>query len=326
MPSLKARIQFYNTLATLEEAGVPRIRALQTALPYGFAAPAKRMAHALQVEGVTMREAMAQLPRLFSGFECNMVAVGEATGRIDTVCRSLAKWYEFVQSVRTKVISGLLYPLLVYHLAAIMIPFISTLTSDTTNEAALRQGIIMLAAPWVLLLAWRLFGKAILAIPGVSAVLVQLPLIGGVIYRLDCARFFQAYSMGLNSGLGLIETVELGTNACKNPTLRGRFRRLGQTMRSEGVGFTAAFLSRPSARDRASMIPAMMQTGEETGQSSEMAERIARISREEAETTLDRASRVIPTLIYLGMALYIGYKIVQFYQQLYGNMNKMLDQ
>ncbi|MBT7298377.1 MAG: hypothetical protein HN849_02635, partial [Victivallales bacterium] len=194
MPSLKARIQFYNTLATLEEAGVPRIRALQTALPYGFAAPAKQMAHALQVEGITMREAMVQLPRLFSGFECNMVAVGEATGRMDTVCRSLAMWYEFVGSVRSKIISGLLYPLLVYHLAAIIVPFISTLTDDVTSEAAIRRAIIWLAAPWVLLLAWRLFGRTILAIPGVSAVLVQMPLIGGVIYRLDCARFFQAYS------------------------------------------------------------------------------------------------------------------------------------
>ena len=313
MPSLKARIQFYNTLATLEEAGVPRIRALQTALPYGFAAPAKQMAHALQVEGITMREAMVQLPRLFSGFECNMVAVGEATGRMDTVCRSLAMWYEFVGSVRSKIISGLLYPLLVYHLAAIIVPFISTLTDDVTSEAAIRRAIIWLAAPWVLLLAWRLFGGTILAIPGVSAVLVQMPLIGGVIYRLDCARFFQAYSMGLNSGLGLLETVDLGTNACKNPTLRNRFRQLGKTMRSEGVGFTAAFLSRPSARDRASMIPAMMQTGEETGQSSEMAERIARISREEAETTLERVSRILPTLIYLCLAIYIGYQIIHLY-------------
>ncbi|MBT3288912.1 MAG: hypothetical protein HN380_16305 [Victivallales bacterium] len=313
MPSLKARIQFYNTLATLEEAGVPRIRALQTALPYGFAAPAKQMAHALQVEGITMREAMVQLPRLFSGFECNMVAVGEATGRMDTVCRSLAMWYEFVGSVRSKIISGLLYPLLVYHLAAIIVPFISTLTDDVTSEAAIRRAIIWLAAPWVLLLAWRLFGRTILAIPGVSAVLVQMPLIGGVIYRLDCARFFQAYSMGLNSGLGLLETVDLGTNACKNPTLRNRFRQLGKTMRSEGVGFTAAFLSRPSARDRASMIPAMMQTGEETGQSSEMAERIARISREEAETTLERVSRILPTLIYLCLAIYIGYQIIHLY-------------
>jgi len=325
MPSLKARIQFYTTLATLEEAGVPRIRALQTALPHGFAGAAKRMAHALQAEGVTMREAMGQLPHLFSAFECNMIAVGESTGRVDTVCRSLAQWYEFVRAIRSKIISGLLYPLVVYHVAAVIIPFVSTLTNGVSNEAAIWRGIILLAAPWVLLFIWHLFGRAILAIPGLSATLVQMPLIGGVIYQLDCARFFQAYSMGMNAGLGLLDTVDLGTNACKNPTLRSRFGRLGEIMRSEGVGFTAAFLSRPSARDRASMIPAMMQTGEETGRSSEMAERIAQISREEAETTIDRASRIIPTLIYLCLAIYIGSQIVSFYSKLYGGMLEMTE-
>ena len=324
MPSLKARIQFYVSLATLEEAGVPRIRALQTSLPFGFAAPAKRIAHALQVEGASLHEAMALYPGIFSAFERNMIAVGEATGRIDTVCRSLAQWYEFVGAIRSKVIGGLLYPLLVYHLAAIMIPFISTITSETPAETAMRHGIVMLAAPWALLLAWKLFGQIVLAIPGVSAVLLEIPLLGGLLYRLDCARFFQAYAMGLNAGLGLFETVRLGADACRNPTMRKRFHRMGDAMRSEGMGFTAAFLARPSARDRASMIPAIMQTGEETGRSAEMAERIARISRQEAETTIDRTARVAPTLLYLCLAAYIGYRIIQFYDRILRPVRELL--
>jgi type IV pilus assembly protein PilC len=326
MPPLKARIQFYASLATLEEAGVPRIRALQTGLPYGFAGPAKRMAHALQVEGITMQQAMAQLPSLFSRFERNMIAVGEATGRIDTVCRSLSRWYEFVASVRGKVINGLIYPLLVYHVAAIIVPFVSTIARDLKPEAAIRQALTMAAIPWVCLLVWKVFGAAILAIPGVSAVLLELPLLGGVIYRLDCARFFQAYSMGLNSGMGMFETVDLGAEACKNPTMRNRFHKLGKAMRSEGMTFTAAFLDRPSARDRASPIPAMMQTGEETGRSAEMADRIARISREEAETSIERAAKIIPTLLYLCLALYIGYQIIQLFNRIMiAPMKELLD-
>jgi type II secretory pathway component PulF len=324
MPSLKNRIQFYNALATLEEAGVPRVRALQTGLPFGFAVPAKRMARALQAEGVTLQEAMGQLPSLFSRFERNMVAVGEATGRMDTVFRSLAKWYEFVGSVRSKVISGLLYPLMVYHMAAVMIPFITTITSKVPPEAAIRRGITLIAIPWILLLVWNFFGSVILAIPGLSIVLLEVPLLGGVIYRLDCARFFQAYSMGLNSGMGMFETVELGAEACKNPTMRNRFRKLGKIMRSEGMTFTMAFLDRPTARDRSSPIPAMMQTGEETGRSAEMADRIARISREEAETAIERAARVFPTLIYLCIAAYIGYQIIQIFQQIYAPVQDLL--
>jgi len=146
-----------------------------------------------------------------------------------------------------------------------------------------------------------------------------------VIYRLDCARFFQAYSMGLNSGLGMFETVDLGAGACRNPAMGRRFRRVAATMRAEGSTFAQAFLARPGARDQGSMIPAMMQTGETTGRSAEMAERIARVSREEAETSIERAAHIGPTLLYLCLALYIGYQIIQFYGQLYGNINKLLD-
>jgi type II secretory pathway component PulF len=316
MASLKARAQFYTTMATMEEAGVPRVRALQTGMPYGFAGPAKRMARALQVEGITLHEAMGQLPRLFSRFEGNMVAVGEATGRMDTVCRSLSSWFEFVRAIRTKVISGLLYPLVVYHLAAVMLPFISTITEKLTPEQAIRQGLLIMAAPWVLFVLWQMFGSALLALPGVSPVLLATPLLGGVIYRLDCARFFQAYAMGINSGLGSFETVDLGARACKNPAMRNRFLRIGKAMRSEGMTFTQAFLDRATYRDMSSPVPSMMKTGEETGRNADMAERIARVAREEAEATIERAAKIIPTLLYLCLAIYIGYQIISLYQKI----------
>jgi type II secretory pathway component PulF len=326
MPSLKARSQFYVTLATLDEAGVPRVRALQTGMPRGFAGAARRIAEALRVEGITMSEAMSHLPSLFSRFECNLVAVGEATGRFDTVCHSLAQWFTFVGAVRSKVISALLYPIVVYHAAAVLVPFISVILGKCTDQRAMLQGGAMIALPWVLLLCWCFFGGLLMALPGVADLLLALPFVGGVIYRLDCARFFQAYSMGLNSGLGMFETVDLGAGACRNPAMARRFRRVAAIMRAEGSTFAQAFVAHPSARDRSSMIPAMMQTGENTGRSAEMAERIARVSREEAETSIERAAHIGPTLLYLCLALYIGYQIIQFYGQLYSNVNQLLNE
>jgi hypothetical protein len=57
-----------------------------------------------------------------------------------------------------------------------------------------------------------------------------------------------------------------------------------------------------------------------------MAERIARVSREEAETSIERAARIGPSLLYLCLALYIGYQIIQFYGQLYSNVNQLLNE
>jgi len=320
---LRKRIQFYHTLGTMEEAGVSRVQALQQHHLPPFGRAGRILADNLQAEGLTLSEAMRRMPRLFSAMECALVAVGEQTGGVDLVFRSLAQWFQVLEKLRATIISGLIYPALTYHFAAVAIPFISMFTDNVSLARAATRAACLLALPWAVLLVARIcagFFRTDL----IGAMLVHMPFIGTFIYRLDCTRFFHAYALSLQAGSGILQAMNLSADCCVNSTMRKWFHQAGSLVQSEGITFTEAFTAVMPASHKNAIILTLMQTGEQTGKSDESAARIARVFQEETETILQRIATILPTLVYLALALYIALQIFKFYGKLLAPMKELL--
>ena len=321
MGTLKTRIQFYRTLATLEDAGISRVRALEQRHQGRFAPVAKAMAAQIQRDGILLNEAMAEHPRLFSEFERGLVMVGESTGRASLAYGALSDWFTLRQRLRSQVISQLIYPVLVYHVAAVLLPVVAFFTNAATAEQAVRRAVCWLAAPYVLyfllFVVWpRLLGRHGIA-TAVSASILHIPVLGKVVRKLNYTRFFHAYAMCVQTGVGTPRAAELAAGSCTNAHLRTRLGRLPDVMRAEGCTFTEAF-SQALHLNQDNMIVTMMQTGELSGNQDEMAARIADIYGREAEESLKRAATIIPILLYLILAAYIGFQVIGFYARLIG--------
>jgi type II secretory pathway component PulF len=312
MASLKHRVTFYNTLATLEEAGVPPLRGLQQRLPGAFQRGAQDLL-VLVKQGLTISQAMARDPALFSTLETSLVEVGERTGQRDVVYKALRDWFQLVWRLRARVISAMLYPALVYHAAALLIPLISIFAEGASLQKAGIQAVVMLAAPWVCWLAARALAPWLAATPGVGRAVLAVPVLGGLLFRLDCTRFFTALGLCLRAGVGMAAAVEIAAATCRNTALRQRFAATARLMAAHGCTFTAALERSPLTLDRDTMIMELMRTGEEAGKTDEAAERIAQVCREEAEARLTQIAVLAPNLAYLCLAAYIGFKIVSFY-------------
>lgn len=321
MGLLKHRIHFYHTLATLEDAGVPRVRALQQHFPAPFGRVARDMSRTIQSAGVPLGQAMAGFPKVFSPFERNLVIVGERTGRLELIYRSLAEWFQLVQSSRAQVISALIYPIILYHVAAVLIPGIGVVTGQATLDAGLRRMLVLLGMPYAVLFFMtfirpRLFRSG-LPLPALtSALVLAIPVVGTLVRKLNYARFFQALSISLQSGLGMPEAVKLSADSCTNAHLRTRLQRVAQSVSTDGCTFTAAFKVHLRREAGNSLIITMMETGELSGAPDDMAVRIARVYGEESEQSIKRLTTVAPILVYLGIAMYIGLQVVKFYKNM----------
>jgi type II secretory pathway component PulF len=314
MGRAKQKSQLYHSLMTMEEAGLSRVRALRQRPVMALGRVCAQLADCMEARGASLAQAMELYPRLFTELERNMVAVGETTGRLDTVFGSLSEWFALQHRMVSRVIGGLIYPALVYHVAALLIPLIAAVTQRATPEQAVAQAVGMLAAPWLLLLlAWAL--RRPLG-PPVGVVLLQLPILGGLVHRRNYLRFFTALSLAVKAGVGMPRAVALSAVTCTNPSIRNRLRRVADHMQREACGFMEAFRVEMSARERHSPIPDLMNAGEQTGTTDESATRLARLYQEEAETTLGRLTVILPVLIYLALAAYIGYQIILAYARL----------
>src|ERR1700742_1198406 len=118
---------FTRQLATLIDAGLPLLRSLNT-LAKQERNPIMRstmVSLAASVEsGSTFSEALAQHPGIFNKLYVNMVKAGELGGVLELVLTRLAEFQEKSQKIKGKVVSAMIYPLVVLVIAMLILSFL----------------------------------------------------------------------------------------------------------------------------------------------------------------------------------------------------------
>src|SRR4028118_719939 len=69
---------------------------------------------------------MAQHPRIFNKLYINMVKAGELGGVLELVLNRLAEFQEKAQRIKNKVVSALMYPVIVLFIALVIMLFLLT--------------------------------------------------------------------------------------------------------------------------------------------------------------------------------------------------------
>ncbi len=328
MNLLKAKSQFYYSLSTLVDAGVITVRALRQNYPPPFRRIARKMADRIEHGEGDLDRLMEEWPRVFSPMETHLVAVGQQTGRLDTVYAALAEWFDLLARLRSEVISRLMYPAFMYCAASVLIPFIQVFLGKTTPGAALMHAALALGLPvavyFLLTSGRRLRG------PGRNAgvldlLILQIPLVGSTSRKLNYARFFRAYALALNAGVRVPEAIRLSADTCTNGVLAARFREMADTVETEGCPFVEAFRLHSGSLGHDDLVTTILETGEEAGNVVETAQRMARIYWEEAEQAMQRAAVIVPLLIYLALVVYMAYMILNLWGVLMGATSGLLE-
>jgi len=125
--STKQLCTFTRQLSTLQDAGLPILRSLK--ILEGQCKPGV-LKNALQdiVEdiesGQTLSEACAKHPKAFDRLYCNMIKAGEAGGALEAILQRLADFKEKSQSLKRRIKSAMVYPIVVIFVACVIVGFI----------------------------------------------------------------------------------------------------------------------------------------------------------------------------------------------------------
>ena len=170
-----------------------------------------------------------------------MVAAGEASGALDAVLERLADFLEEQEQVRSRVTSALAYPILMVlvgggvmlFLLTVVIPKIVVIFED--SKAALPLITIALIKLSHFLRGWWWIpaGLAIASVPLYrkamlrddlrlkrDALLLRLPLAGGMLQRLILSRFARVLGLLLSSGVPIIRALEITSEVLVNRVYR----------------------------------------------------------------------------------------------------------
>src|SRR5581483_3326270 len=242
--SAKDLENFTRLLSSLLAAGVPLSRALvilyrEAASP---AAGAKwKEVHDAVIDGVSLAEAMSRFPDVFPRVYVAMVEAGEAGGFLDLVLAQIADFQSREKELRSKVMSAMLYPLILLLLALgvlvfLMVFFIPRFQKmfDAFPGAHLPLLTRVIIAASHLMIHYGLWVLVGLVIGGFAlrtwvisekgrrvweSVMLRTPLVGPLIAQFAMARFCRMLGTLLGAGVPLVQGLNVARKSIGNQIL-----------------------------------------------------------------------------------------------------------
>jgi type II secretory pathway component PulF len=306
------RAALYRSLAAFESAGVPFRDALDR-----VGDPVLDPARVAIEKGASIADGFAGAPAI-SRLEAKLVAAGEKGGRLPEVFRTLEGIFEGRARLKRQLALDLSYPLLLLHLA-FLLPRVSVLVT-TGVSAYLRVAFGPILILWAVIAASAIaFELARKATPRVvDGTIDALPILGPVVRARSYVAAITALSAVYEAGVPIVAAVDAGAEAAPSSVVADRFRAVGRALES-GATIGDAFLS---VRGLPPILVEAARTGEKTGKLDALLQGAKNAIEQEAEHKRAIAMRVLPVFVFLIVASYIGYIVIDFYV---GNLNRALN-
>ena len=328
---------FNQELATLLKAGMPLVQSLdilRTRMSNPVLKSVLDDVYEKVRSGTALSDAFAAHGDLFPPVYTASLMAGERAGNLDAVLRRFVAYSKTIDTVRSKTISAMIYPVILVALAVVLVGIIVVKVVPTFAEfygsfnAQLPLSTRMIvgisdfvrAQFWLILLV--VGGGAVafytwIKQPGRDAefdrLTLKLPVIGASFHKFSTSQLARTLATLLSGGIPLVNALEIAARSSGN-------RHMGQELEivvvkvREGQGFANTLLERQTVPDVAIK---MIEVGESTGALTEMLNSLADFYDEEIETEVSRYVTLIEPAMLVFMGVVIAGIVLALYLPLF---------
>lgn len=338
---LKELSVFCREFSIFMDAGIPVVEALNK-LNNRTKKKRKKEVYMFLIESVEkgnpLAESMEKLGNVFPEMLIQMVRIGETSGTIETVMNRMALYYEKEHKNRSNVQTALIYPVtlivvtigvVVLLFTFVMPKFFGILDKDSipliTKIFMWLSGVLV--NDWMyILLAVALVGIGygiFVSTPKgrylVDKFMCNIPVISKLMEKGTIARFSNTMGMLTSSGIVILESLEICARTLGNKYLISKLDHCREEVQK------GESLSTSMERDNLfeDLVWSMIATGEETGNSEEMYEKLSHYYEQESEAATAKLMALMQPvlLVVIGVivALAVASILLPIYQS-YGSM------
>jgi type IV pilus assembly protein PilC len=339
---------FTRQLATLIEAGLPLMRSLNT-LAKQERNPVMRstmvsLASAVE-SGGTFSEALAQHPRIFDRLYVNMVKAGELGGVLEIVLTRLAEFQEKSQKIKGKVLSAMIYPIVVLVIAGAILTFLlifivpkfQKIFEDALPGKPLPSVTLFviwcshtLVDKWYLVvgfIAALVIGyKAVASVPAGIAFLDQIamkiPVFGDLTSKTAISRFARTLGTLISSGVPILQALNITRDTAGNVVVANAINKIHDSVK-EGESVVGPM---ESSSIFPPMVTSMVQVGEETGQLPDMLVKVADVYEAEVDNVVTGLTSILEPIMIVLLAVIVGTIVIALFMPMVGLIQGMGDQ
>ncbi|MFA5008709.1 MAG: type II secretion system F family protein [Candidatus Omnitrophota bacterium] len=211
--------------------------------------------------GGSFKGAISLFPKVFPKVYIAMIEAGEKTGKLSYVLELLTSYLEWQADLKTRIKELATYPTIVFCVMIIVIiilvgwvlPKFEPILKELGGELPLPTKIV-LGISHFFINYWYigLIGMGVIAFIlwfllryekvrfALDVVKLKIPVIGGLIHQLCLVRIFHSLSLGLSSGIGIIENLDLVKDTAGNRLLAKALASIRDSV-SSGGQMAAAF-------------------------------------------------------------------------------------
>ena len=311
---------FNQELIALLKAGLPVVRSFEILLERQKNPTLRRVLTDVRERvnsGMSISEAFAEEGELFPRLYWTSLKAGEKSGEIEAVLRRYLKYQKTVIALTRKVVSTLVYPAilivlsggLITILMTFVIPRFTEFFADFNADLPLLTVIVLSAANFLrgnfLFLFGGLAGGAFLASRWLKtsagrewfdAVILKLPIVGGIFRRFAITQFTRSLATLLGGGTPLVPALENSSDAIGNRSVSRRVREVVPKVR-EGRELWKTLEETGIFTD---LTIEMIKVGESSGALEEMLSSVSEFYDEEIDLLLARViSFVEPAILVI---------------------------
>jgi len=293
-------------MAVSEQTERPRIRSIVMGV------------RAKVMEGHSLADGLADFPAVFPELYRATVSAGEQSGHLDTVLERLADYTESREQLRSRTLTAMLYPVLLFivcvSIVAMLLTFVvpKIVKQFENSKAELPFLTKILIAISDFLRHWGLLTLVIVILAFVAffrwlrdpaarrrfhSFLLRIPLVGKVVRGNNTARFARTFSTLTSSAVPVLEALRISGEVVTNLPMRDAVQDAAARVR-EGA---------PIGRSlgTSKMFPPMMihliSSGETSGDLETMLDRAATNQEREMDSILGAAVGLLGPLMILVM-------------------------
>ena len=275
---------------------------------------------AVEIEaGNAVTHAMSQFSDVFGNVYIETVRAAEMSGNMPKVLNHLADMLERQEETRKSIKSALMYPICVLAAMALAVLFLVIFVVPRFAELFESRGVDLPLPTQILVfttMVVRTYWYAILALmvggfflvrgawrhetwrSRIDGWLHKVPYLRDVLRGLAVSRFTHVFGLCLQSGIGLIEALEMSGRSCGRPMLQADAQKMKEQV-NHGGRLSDVMLACPYLPGFAKR---MIAAGEESAELTRMCSIVARHYDREVAHLTKNVTAVIEPIMIVGLA------------------------
>ena len=268
-------------------------------------------------EGSNLAKAMKDFKNLFPEYYINMVASGEASGKLGEVFVGLADFLDIEAGLKAKMKTVLIYPAIMFSTGIIIIGFVMTFVIpriarvfEASNTALPFATEILITLSTFFANYWiALFGTAILAgyvgrwfarnrRQALDKFILKMPI--RILNTLFTARFSRMLGVLFASGVPIVKALELSAASVGNRAFEEHIKTSSIKI-SSGASISSALIGFPHVFNQ------IIASSEKTGKLAIGLKKVASIYEDSFNRMADRLLSTLEPVIILIMGAVVGF-------------------